>query len=187
MNDEIAIKVLTHSQIHSDMLKDFRHEQKIREKYVKDGNGYKLRKTDELRQWSEEKRIRLSRYLCRQSGRGGAVLGAFSPGGRLVGFAALDGMLQGMGDKEYANLTMLFVDDEWQRQGIGKKLFEQICLCAKDRKADKLFISAVPSHDTIAFYARMGCSDAEGIVDSFIDTEEDRYLEYVLREDAAGD
>ena len=40
MNEEIAIKVLTHSQIHSDMLKDFRHEQKIREKYVKDGNDF---------------------------------------------------------------------------------------------------------------------------------------------------
>lgn len=183
MNDQITIKPLTPNEMHPGMLKDFNHEQRISEKYIKDTDQYKLVKTDELRQWSAEKRIRLSQYLCRQPDSGGAVIGAFASDGRLVGFASLDGTLQGMADgPKYANLTMLFVDDEWKRQGIGRKLFERICLCARDRKADKLFISAVSSYETIAFYFSMGCIDAEAIVDSFIDTEEDRYLEYALKE-----
>lgn len=182
MNHQITIKTLTPKEMHPGMLKDFNHKQRISEKYIKETDQYKLVKTDELRQWSEEKRVRLSRYLCQQSDRDGAVLGAFSPEGRLVGFASLDGILREAADQSrYANLTMLFVDDAWKRQGIGKRLFEQICQCARDRKADKLFISAISSYDTIAFYFSMGCVDAKAIVDSFIDTEEDRYLEYVLK------
>ena len=180
----IEIRELKHCEMHPKLLESFCHIQRIADKYVRNGNTYELVKTDEIRQWSAEKRIRLSRYLCRQSDSGGAVVGAFASDGRLVGFASLDGTLQGRaGGLKYANLTMLFVDDEWKRQGIGRNLFERICLCARDRKADRLFISAISSYETIAFYFSMGCTDAKSIIESFVDTEEDRYLEYALKED----
>ena len=73
----------------------------------------------------------------------------------MVGFASLDGILRGESEK-YANLTMLFVDDEWKRQGIGKRLFRRICICAQSMNADKIFITTIPSHDTISFYWNMG-------------------------------
>lgn len=180
----IEIRELKQAQMHPGLLESFRHIQRITDKYVKKGNAYELVRTDEIRQWNAEKRIRLSQYLCRQADSGGAVVGAFASEGRLVGFASLDGTLQGAADgPKYANLTMLFVDDEWKRQSIGRKLFERICLCARDRKADRLFISAISSYETIAFYFSMGCTDAKSIIESFVDTEEDRYLEYALKED----
>lgn len=81
---------------------------------------------------------------------------------------------------KYANLTMLFVDDEYKRKGIGKALFNAVCGHTIKMGAEKLFISAVPSVETVAFYFSMGCTDAKEIIPEYIDTEDDRYLEYSL-------
>ena len=88
--------------------------------------------------------------------------------------------MEGTAEK-YANLSMLFVDDDWKRNGIGRSLFTEMCRCAKEMGADKLFISAIPSYETVAFYFNMGCSDAKNIIEDFVDTEEDRYMEYDLK------
>lgn len=178
MTDHITIRFLTPSDIYPEMLESFNHKQIISNKWVKNGDRYELTKTHEVREWSREKRIWISQYLYQQMDRGGFAVAAFS-NSKIVGFSCLDGILQGISEK-YVNLTMLFVDDEWRRNGIGKKLFKQMCLCAEHMKADKIFISAIPSYDTISFYFNMGCSDAKYIVDSFVDTENDRYLEYNL-------
>lgn len=178
MIDHIVIRLLTPSDLCPEMLESFRHKQTISEKWVKNGDHYELTSTDEVREWSKEKRIWIPQYLRQQLNRGGCAAGAFCDG-RIVGFACVDGIVQGATEK-YANLTMLFVDDTWRRKGIGKKLFRQMCLCAAKIGADKIFISAIPASDTISFYCSMGCSDAKCIIDGFIDTENDRYMEYDL-------
>lgn len=179
MIGNITVRLLTPSDIYPEMLETFQNKQIISNKWVKNGERYELAKVCEIHEWSKKKKIWVSQYLCQQMNRGGFVAGTFS-NNQIVGFACLDGILQGTSEK-YVNLTMLFVDAERRRQGIGKQLFQQMCLCAKNMKADKIFISAVPSYDTVAFYFNMGCSDAQYIIDSFIDTEEDRYLEYDLK------
>ena len=93
----------------------------------------------------------------------------------------MDGGLAGE-TARYANMTMLFVDDKWKRQGVGKKLFNRICMRAAEMKANKLFISAVPSFETVSFYFSMGCQDTQEFIEEFMDTEHDRYLEYSLAE-----
>lgn len=180
MTDKITIRFLKPSDIYPQMLQSFHHKQVISNKWIKKEEHYELIDTHEVREWDTDKRVWITQYLCQQMNRGGFALGAFC-GNRMVGFASLDGILKGIPEK-YANLTMLFVDDEWRRQGIGKGLFKQICLCAEKMKADKVFISAIPSFDTISFYLKLGCTDAQYIVDSFVDTQQDRYLEYSLKE-----
>lgn len=179
MISNIIIRLLTPSDTYPEMLGTFQHRQIILNKWVKNGESYELTKAYEIREWSKEKKIWISQYLCQQMNRGGFIVGAFL-NNQIVGFACLDGILRGVPEK-YVNLTMLFIDDNWRRKGIGKKLFQQMCLYAKNMEADKIFISAIPSYDTISFYFNMGCSDAQYIIDSFIDTEEDRYLEYDLK------
>ena len=174
----IKIKSLTMNDIAPEMLLNFNHHQVINEKWVKKNKTWELTTTSELREWNDEKRIWISDYLRQQIERGGSAVGAFAED-ILVGFCCVDGFLAGNTAK-YANITMLFVDDNWKRKGVGKKLFERICLCAVKMKADKLFISAIPSFDTIAFYHYMGCEDAKEIISEYVDTEQDRYLEYVL-------
>ena len=174
----IKIKDLTINDITPDMLLNFSHHQVIKEKWVKKNKKWELTTTSELREWNDEKRIWISDYLRQQIERGGSVEGAFAKD-VLVGFCSVDGFLTGNTAK-YANMTMLFVDDNWKRKGVGKKLFKKICLCAAKMKADKLFISAIPSFDTIAFYQCMGCEDAKEIISEYVDTDQDRYLEFVL-------
>lgn len=173
------IERVSANSISSDMLLNFHHYQVIDRKFIKINEEWKIEKTYELREWSLDKRIWITKYLCEQIARGGSVVGAFS-GDILIGFCCVDGYLYGEAEK-YANLTMLFVDDEFKRKGVGKALFNAICKCALANGAEKLFISAIPSVETVAFYFNMGCIEAKEIITNYIDTENDRYLEFELR------
>ena len=89
MTDGIVIRSLRPSDLHPQMLAGFQHRQVISDKWVKDGNGYKLIKTGEIREWDNDKRIWIPGYLMRQIDRGGAAAGAFV-NGRMIGFASLE-------------------------------------------------------------------------------------------------
>ena len=161
----VIYKELTLESIPDELLLGFRHYQVIRE-------------SREVRQWSREKRLWIAGYLREQLLRGGAAEAAWEDG-NLVGFGCVDGILRGESAR-YANLTMLFVDDTRKRQGIGTALFRKICTHAVRMQADKLFISAIPSADTLAFYGCLGCTDAREIIAEYVDTEQDQFLEYAL-------
>ena len=174
----MEIKVLSIDEISSDLLKNFQHYQEINKKWVYYDNEWKLEEALEVRKWDEKKRVWVANYLREQVERGGYLVVALE-GNLLVGFACIDGELLETTVK-YVNLTMLFVDKEWKRKGIGKKLFQEICKCAIKMKAEKLYISAVSSFETVAFYFNMGCEDAKEVIENFVDTEQDRCMEYSL-------
>lgn len=204
----VRITTLSHEDIQEDFLAGFRHEQHITAQWVQRDGMWVRTETDILRAWDEEKKKWIPEYLKGQLSRGGYVLGAFidvpgtggdsdlipsngtgqlrqgfkdsmANGSQLAGFCSVDGILLGECAR-YANLTMLFVDDRFQGRGIGGLLFRAIKQSACKLNAEKLFISAIPSVDTVAFYRAMGCADAEEIIPDFVDTEEDRYLECPL-------
>ena len=176
---KFVIKRLNTPDIFPGLLDTFAHSQKITKKWIKNCDDWVLTDVSILREWSSEKRIWISEYMCQQMNRGGTVLGVFY-NNILVGFCCLDGVLSGESAK-YANLTMLFVDDNWKRMGIGKMLFQEACNHAIALGAEKLFISVIPSVETIAFYFKMGCCDAKEIIEAFVDTEDDRYLEILVK------
>lgn len=174
----INIKDLTVNDITPDLLMKFNHRQKITQKWVFCNNEWKAAEASDLREWSKEKRVWISTYLCDQIKQGGFAAAAFAED-KLIGFCSICG--EKMCDNfTYTNLTMLFVDDEWQKKGVGRKLFDRACTKAKERNMDRIFISAIPSVETIAFYTGVGCIDAHKIISDFVDTEKDRYLEYIL-------
>ena len=175
----IHFKELTSQDLTEDLLLKFQHQQKITKKWVKFDDQWEIVTVNDLRTWEPEKRRWISEYLRQQIERGGSVIAAFD-GETIVGFCSIDGGLRGI-TANYSNLTMLFVDDRWKRNGVGKALFNEICLCARERKAEKLFISAIPSFETVAFYFSVGCVEAREHISAYIDTEQDRCLEYVLR------
>lgn len=180
MRDNISIKLLTCEDIFPEMLFGFHDMQVITEKWVKDGSGFKLCKTNEVREWDDEKRIWVTEYLKEQIKRDGYTVAAFC-NDKLIGFASLDGGIEVLNSQKYANLTMMFIDERWRRKGVGKKLFMKLCECAAEKGADKVFISAISSLKTVAFYFGIGCCDAETVIENFIDTEEDRYMEYTIK------
>lgn len=175
---QVELRNLLAEALTEDMLLSFDNRQVITKKWVRGEDGWCLEDTYELREWDDKKRRWVPTYLREQVLRGGVCLGAYD-GDRLAGFITVDGIISGKNAK-YANLTMFFIDSGWKRRGIGKKLFFAVSESAKEIGAEKLFISAIPSYETVSFYTNLGCVDAEEIIDDFVDTEYDRYLEYKL-------
>lgn len=173
-----GVHIKTISKFTPDMLTDFAHMQKWSEQWTQRNGAWILEPTQQSRIWSEEKRIWITKYLQEQIERGGNVFGAFKEE-KLVGFAAHDAPIAIDGIK-WVNLTMLFVDDGFARCGIGASLFNEITKSAKENGAEKLFISAIPSKETVAFYFSQGCVDATVVIKEFVDTKEDRYFEYTV-------
>ena len=180
--NKFEIKKLNITDIVPNLLIGFAHSQKITQKWVRRNDIWELTDASILREWSAEKRIWIAEYMCRQIERGGITVGAFC-NERLIGFCCVDGTVSGKSAK-YANLTMLFVDDNWKRNGIGKSLLQEAREHATKLGAEKIFISAVPSAETIAFYLKMGCVDANEIVGDFVDSDDDRYLELMVNPEA---
>jgi len=176
---KIIITQLQRTSIFPGLLDGFAHSQKITKKWVKRNDAWELTDTALLREWSAEKRVWITEYMCQQIDRGGITVGAFCDD-RLIGFCCVDGVISGNSAK-YANLTMLFVDDNWKRNGIGTLLLQEARKHVIKLGAEKIFISAIPSAETVAFYLKMGCIDANEIVGNFVDSEDDRYLEIPVK------
>ena len=151
----ISVRKLCKEDLTPEMLMGFRHEQIWTKQWCRMADEWCLESCEKMRTWDLEKRKWIPNYLLAQIENGGYVTGAFDDS-QLIGFSCVDGVLSGKLAR-YVNLTMLFVDDRYQRQGIGKKLFLAAVNATQTIGAEKLFISAIPSEDTIAFYMAMGC------------------------------
>jgi len=69
--------------------------------------------------------------------------------GRVVGFATL-----APPHDDAVELDDLFVDPEWMRRGIGRRLVADLVLAARDAGAARIDVTANP--DALAFYAAVG-------------------------------
>ena len=69
-------------------------------------------------------------------------------------------------------------------EGKDKKRYsgyaKRAAAAATELGAHKLFISSIPSKETVAFYFAMGCTDAMQCIPAFVDSETDRWLELPL-------
>ncbi len=166
---------IAQNELHTNYFASFKHDQKWNHQWVKQGDVWVLAQMDGSRSWSPEKRAWISEYLKEQITSGGFTIGAFQ-GDQMIAFVCVNGKIM----DGYANLTMLFVDDDFKRMGIGTRLFQLAKKEALLNGAKKLFISAIPSKETVSFYFSVGCKDAEKIILDFVDTENDRYLEASL-------
>jgi len=92
---------------------------------------------------------------------GGCVYGCFD-NGLLVGYGAVDGDLFGTASK-YLLLDQLFVSKDYRNKHIGRTILSLCADWARAKGADKLYICAGSSEDTVAFYRKMGCVNATEI------------------------
>lgn len=108
---------------------------------------------------------------------GGVVLGAFFKE-RLVGFCSVNNDI--FGEKyKYALLDQLFISNELRNKGIGKKLFFMAAKMAKNKGAEKFYICAGSSEETIAFYFAIGCEETKEIDQDLYQTDtRDYQLEF---------
>lgn len=129
--------------------------------------------------WDEEDYAFLVRCLRSTVRAGGVVFGAFS-GGELKGFASVEAAPAGSRG-QYRDLTSLHVSADLRRHGAGKQLFALAAAWARSQGAQKLYISSHSAVESQAFYAAMGCTDAQEIDEDHARREPfDRRLEYLL-------
>lgn len=81
---------------------------------------------------------------------------------KLVGYAVIDATIFGINER-YVLLDQIFISKDYRGQGIGKELFYMCSKQAVIWGADKLYICAGSSEDTIAFYHKLGCVDAKEV------------------------
>ena len=83
--------------------------------------------------------------------------------------------------KQYLQLEAFEVSEPYRGRGIGRQLFTNACENAKEKGAEKLYISAHSSKESVAAYKALGCVHAQEIIHCIADQEPcDVQLEYVL-------
>lgn len=91
----------------------------------------------------------------------GSAIGAFL-NEKLIGFCSVNSNIFGKKHK-YVLLDQIFISLNFRSKGIGKKLFLRSVIEARKLGADKLYICAGSSEETLAFYKALGCIEAEEI------------------------
>jgi predicted N-acetyltransferase YhbS len=87
--------------------------------------------------------------------RGGWFCGVFDED-RLVGVAILESDFIGA-NRDQLQLKFLHVSNGYRGRGLGKRLFERAQDEARARGAQRMYVSATPSENTIHFYLNRGC------------------------------
>lgn len=148
-SDSLSIKLFTNFNRHQTVTKCWR---KI------DGE-WQIKDIAFIDDWTEKEYMELITCLKNTVETGGMVLGAFD-NKELKGFVSIESNLFGK-NKEYLDLSSIYVSEDMRGKGIGKELFQQAKRWAKEHGAQKLYISAHSAVESETFYRAMGCVEAE--------------------------
>jgi GNAT superfamily N-acetyltransferase len=85
---------------------------------------------------------------------GGYIIGAFDQD-ELVGVASVEKMKRGT-NSNYCKMDILYVSRKYRAMKLGYKQLEECKKAAKEFGAQKLYISATPTKNTVDFYLRNG-------------------------------
>ena len=108
---------------------------------------------------------------------GGSALAAFDHD-RLIGYCSVNPDIFGTKHK-YVLLDQIFITLKHRNKGVGKQLFLRSVAEAKKFGAEKFYICAGSSEETIAFYRALGCVETEEINEAlYAGDTRDMQLEY---------
>lgn len=108
---------------------------------------------------------------------GGDAFGCFDDG-KLVAYGTTGSEVFGRMAK-YILLDQLFVSKDYRNKHIGRTLLRMCAERARNRGAEKLYLCAGSSEDTVAFYRKMGCVPAMEVQrELFEEAPNDIQLEY---------
>jgi ribosomal protein S18 acetylase RimI-like enzyme len=111
--------------------------------------------------WPEAMLAEMRERLAEKLAAGGVLVGALD-GDRLVGAAVLGGKRLGaLGNQ--LEVAFLYVSNGYRRQGLARRLLDDLARRARARGASQLYISASETDSAIGFYLDYGCEPAEEI------------------------
>lgn len=180
MNDMIYRRI-EESELDRELFRGFRRRQVVNLCRRRVDGEWVMRPAPFIDDWSEKDYARLIDCLKNTVRTGGLVLGAFYEG-VLKGFVSVEAEPIGR-RRNYLDLSSIHVSEELRGRGIGRALFGEAVSFARSRGAEKLYISAHSAAESQAFYAAMGCVDAEEYHQPHVDAEPfDCQLEYKLNQ-----
>ena len=175
----MRIRKIKLSELDRSLFSDFRRRQAVTDCYRREGGQLVIRSAPFIDDWSEEDYQELIQSLKETIRSGGFAYAAFCDN-QLKGFVSVESKLSGK-EKQYLDLTNIYVSEELRNRGIGRVLFNEAKTWAKARSAEKLYISAHSAVESQAFYKSMGCVDAKEYNQAHVDKEPyDCQMEYVL-------
>ena len=112
---------------------------------------------------------------------GGSFFGAFEDG-RLVGVVVVENRFIGRA-KDQLQLKFLHVSRGHRKTGLGRRLFEQAVSRAREHGARRLYISSIPSENTVEFYLHLGCRVTDQVDPALFEAEpDDIHMEFDVPE-----
>lgn len=155
----IQYRNLDADEMSRELFQNFTRRQVVTKCWRKEDGEWKIKDVPFIDDWSEEDYETLVSCLKNTIRTGGFVYGAFSEG-NLKGFVSVESTLFG-GEQRYLDLSSIHVSEDMRECGIGKSLFLAAKEWAKEKGAEKLYISSHSSVESQAFYKAMGCAEAE--------------------------
>lgn len=149
---------LQEKEIERELFCDFIRRQVVTKCWRKEKGEWVIKDAPFIDDWTEQDYQVLIECLKGTAASGGLVYGAFYEG-RLKGFIAVLPEIFG-GENKYIDLAAIHVSQDMRGTGIGTVLFKEAKRWAKEKGAEKLYISAHSAVESQAFYKRMGCVEA---------------------------
>lgn len=150
---------LQEEEINRGLFDTFIRRQIVTKCFRKENGEWLIKDAPFVDDWGEEEYRELVRCLKNTAATGGLVYGAFIEG-RLKGFVSVEAVPIGSRG-QYLDLSSIHVSQDMRGQGIGRELFGAARAFARERGAQKLYISAHSAVESQAFYRAMGCVEAK--------------------------
>lgn len=165
----MKIERLSSEELTAELFADFSRYQQVKKCLRKIGGEWVIIDNEFIEDWNSQQLASLADCLKKTVAAGGAVFGAFSQE-KLKGFASVENTFFGS-KGQYLELSNLHVSSERRGEGIGKKLMAECSEWAREKGAQKLYISAHSSVESQAFYKAIGCVEAQEYSRAHIEKE----------------
>lgn len=149
---------LQENEINRELFHDFIRRQVVTKCWRREKGEWSIKDAPFIDDWTEQDYQVLIECLKGTVASGGLVYGAFYED-RLKGFIAVLPEIFG-GENKYIDLAAIHVSQDMRGTGIGTVLFKEAKRWAKEKGAEKLYISAHSAVESQAFYKHMGCVEA---------------------------
>jgi ribosomal protein S18 acetylase RimI-like enzyme len=154
----------------AEKIKEIDSSERINLIYENSNEGLKEIRTDhECPTWNTRQLDQLLERFRIEISNGGIAYGAFE-NERLIGFAVLGQKIRGK-KKDRLQVDLMYVTRNFRRQGIGKRLMNELSKEAINRGAKFLYISSTETESAVNFYKNYGSELTDELDQELFDLE----------------
>ncbi len=128
-----------------------------------------LKQDHECSDWDEKLLEEIQTRYVYELEQGGMAYGAFADD-QFIGFGVLAHQLRGR-EQNQLQVDLMYVSHGYRRQGVGKRILNQLGEEAKKRGAKYLYISSTETRSAVSFYKSQGSQITSEIDQELYDKE----------------